>query len=75
MQSEQIGTCPEMKNFLEIGEADGKQKGPAPTGAREQGGETNHSFYTLLLPCLQVIEGHLLLILIFVERVVKVVMR
>lgn len=37
MQSEQIGTSPGMKNFREIGEADGKQKGPTPTGEREQG--------------------------------------
>ena len=37
MQSEQIGTSPGMKTFREIGEADGKRKSPAPTGAREQG--------------------------------------
>ena len=37
MQSEQIGTYPEMKNFREIGEAGGKQKGPAPTGEWERG--------------------------------------
>lgn len=49
-----------------------------PAGGRPDRGKsekTNHSLYTLLLPCLQVIEGHPLPILILAERVVKVVMR
>ena len=48
---------------------------PHTSGRPVQGEKTNHSLYTLLLPCLQVIEGHLLLILIFVERLVREVVR
>ena len=38
-------------------------------------GESNHAQYTSLWFRLQAIEGHLLLLLIFVERVVREVVR
>ena len=52
-----------------------KTRTPHTGGEPVQGEKTNHSFYTLLLPCLQAIEGHLLLILIFIEQVVREVVR
>lgn len=38
-------------------------------------GESNHAQYTNLWRRLQAIEGHLLLLIVIVERVVKVVIR
>ena len=54
-----------------------KQKN-TPAGGRPgrgESGESNHAQYTSLWFRLQAIEGHLLLILIFVERVVREVCR
>ena len=52
-----------------------KTRTPHTGGEPVQGEKTDYFYYTLLLPYLQVFEGHLLLILIFVERLVREVVR
>ena len=55
-----------------------RQKKEAPAGGRPgrgKSGESNRPHYTSLRFRLQAIEGHLLPLIVIVERVVKAVMR